>query len=145
MADFDISLYERIVGKTYVSRTLTPVLVFNGESYTRYDLGAIGITTTKSARTLDAALRRMSITQPQQLARRVHELPTLKGVGVGVFASALALLKAHGTPTVAAAVSTWDAEATRIPKKDSDVRVPVTFETIKRRSKQKKGRKKQWP
>ena len=141
MAVYAPDRYQHILGKTFVTQAERPVLVFNTKPYDRYELGRIGIPSMAAGKLLSLVLQRLSITDPTELARRVHEIPTLKGVGLAAMSSAIALLNAHGDQLSKAAVSTWNAEVTRVPRRGSDERIPVTFATAKRRKTKKKGKK----
>lgn len=138
---FQPDSYISILGKTFVDRSHRPILALGEAKYDRYQLASMGIPHLKAARTLDQVLRRLGITDAPTLARRIHELPTIKGAGVATFTSALALL--HDQGLAKPAVSTWNAEAVRVATKDQDpdTRVPVTVSTVIRRNRKPKNKK----
>lgn len=84
--------FRDILGETFVRASGETLIQLGHRRYDRFRLGEIGVPQIKAARMLNLVLRRWSITTAAQLAARVHELPSLRGIGHAAFYAALAIL-----------------------------------------------------
>lgn len=136
--------FQSILGTSFVRRSADVVLSFSqGKSYDRFELAALGIPQLKAARYLHQICRRLSITTPHQLAARLGELPTIKGIGHAAFYCALALLEHEGLERKALDIYADVAvnRQHRNPGSKDWEPVPVTLSTLKSRKRKPKKQK----
>ena len=137
--------FESILGSSFVTRSAGVVFrLANGKPYDRYQLAEIGVPQIKAARYLHLICERLAIKTSAQLAARLGELPTIKGIGHAAFYAALAVLHAEGAEQRALNVYA-DAAVSRQhhnPGNKEWEPTPVKLATLKRRSqpKPKKGK-----
>lgn len=135
--------YQTILGTSFVKRSAETVLRFSsGKSYDRFQLADIGVPQLKAARFLHLICQRLSITTPGQLASRLDELPTIKGIGHAAFYAALAILAHEGLESKAVAVYADAAvnKQHRNPGSKDWEPIPVTLATLKTRKTRKPKR-----
>lgn len=92
----DPAQYTSIVGATFVRRERTPLLTIGGRSWSRYSLGRLGCPHPSAASAVNRAIQQLGINSPRELAHRVHEVGTLKGLGVTSYWLVLAVLRECG-------------------------------------------------
>jgi hypothetical protein len=120
--------YQAILGLTFVTRSSETILKLGKYHFDRFQLGEIGIPQLKAARSLHLTLQRLSIKSPTELASRIGELATIKGLGTTAYYAALALLQ-H-TEAIDKGLNTYKKAATRGDRQ-------VTFNTLHKRRKGK--------
>lgn len=129
-------MFESVLGRSFVTSSAGVVFrLANGKAYDRFQLAAIGVPQIKAARYLHLICQRLSITTPAQLAARIGELPTIKGVGHAAFYAALAVLHAEGRADAALSVYS-DVAVNRQhhnPGNKEWEPTPVKLATLKRR------------
>jgi hypothetical protein len=133
-----------ILGTTFVTRGAETIFRLpHGKSYDRYQLAALGVPQIKAARYLHLICQRLSITSSIQLAQRISELPSIKGIGHAAFYAALAILEHEGGAKRALEVYA-DAAVSKVHHNPNDPEWeprPVMLATFKRRKPEPKKRK----
>ena len=137
--------FQSILGTTFVTKSTEVVFkLTSGKPYDRYQLADIGIPQIKAARYLHLICQRLSITTSAQLAARIGELPTIKGIGHAAFYAALAIL--HAEKLVDRAIGVYaDVAVSRQhhnPGRKDWTPTPVKLATLKRRTNRKPKPKK---
>jgi len=108
--------YAHIVGQTFAKREHQPVLTIGSHHWDRWMLGRLGCPHPVAASNLNRIIQQLEITSLAELATRIHEVGTFKGMGHTAYWTCLSILREGG----------WEPNAVH----DS----PVTFSALKARA-----------
>jgi hypothetical protein len=108
--------YVRIIGATFVKHEHQPLLTIGTHHWDRWALGRLGCPHPVAAANINRVLQQLQITSLAELAARIHEVGTFKGMGHTAYWTCLAILREGG----------WEPEAVH--------QVDVSFSALKARA-----------